>query len=231
MSGSDFCKPEKCSLFLSCAILYTSISFAFCSLPKQLPTFSCLLCAITLWPFCCEGLFPVNALAAFFLFPALTVKLFHLLQASHTTEFIVLVQDFPQLALTRDLRDPLQLPLPLKPWYQLPHYLPVWHLDFLPLLLSWKTFWWNHCVHALSLAAYSLSFRATTLGSNKLNMMQIWWQVLFPQCIYLGVENRRRMLNSRCGIILPRSLNTRVKEPVPVYTFLAPCLCENHSKL
>lgn len=114
-----------------------------------------------------------------------------------------------------------QLPLLLRPRCHLPRYLPGLTSVFpssAPGLGD--RFWWKHCVHALSIVTYSFSFNATTLGrSNKLNMMQIWWQVLFlPYVIQhwdLGVENRRGMLTSSCGIVLLRSLNTRVKKPVP----------------
>lgn len=113
-----------------------------------------------------------------------------------------------------------QLTLPLRPQCHLPRYLQGLTSVFPSSAHGLgDRFWWNHCVHALSLVIYSFSFNVTTLGSNKLNMMQIWWEVLFLQYIIqhwdLGVENRRGMLTSSCGIVLLRSLNTRVKKLVP----------------
>ena len=219
-------KPDKCSLFLSHTVPSTSISFAYCSLPEQLPSYSCLHCANTLWTCCCEDLFPVNALAAFVLslcpYSASPVNLFHLLQGTHTTDFIV-VQDLPQLALTQ-----LWAPLPNFHclWGQntICHTAcQAWHLDFLPLLLGWKTDSSEITVSMhFSLPHIHSPSKQPHKGSNKINSMQIWWQVLFLQYKQhwdLGVENRRGMLTSSCGIILCRSLNARVMKLVPRWHF------------
>lgn len=180
-------KPEKCSLFLSHTPPYTSISFAFCSLPKQLPSYSSLHRAVTLWPCCCEDVFPVNTLTAFVV-PLLLLHCFSSQAFSSPPRqlyyWLCSCSSSPPTCSRAAVSPSAQIPLPLRPWYHLPRYLPALTSGFPSSAPGLEDrFWWNHCVHALSLATYSFLFKATTLGSDMLNTIQIWWQVLFLQCI------------------------------------------------
>lgn len=226
-----FVKPEKCSLFLSHSFPYAFIFFCLLLSSKAAPQLALpLLCCRPLTFLQWRSL-STEHISCFYALSLLMLYSFSSQtfssSPSHLYYWLYSCSRSPKIApksLSQIAHIQLQSLCPISTAFEamVPSaMLPARSVIWISLPLGWKK-GSGEIKSTYFPLSHSLFFRAATMSSKKLNKMQIWWKVLFLEYIYnsdLRVESRRGMPNSICGIIL-RSLNTKVRKPVPWLHFL-----------